>query len=159
MHRLAVLIMALDLVGLTGCHSTQWSDLRHFVEADGFEAAPGSVYPRPATVPGHLYSCVKDAYDINKSVRRELAYYFLKYDAALTQQGLISVNCGQNDLISILWTQEAKRNPMFKENPGTTVMRQWISTESRWFDLREREERQLSVNWTEFDVLRQSWSQ
>jgi len=155
--------LAVITVGLcVGCASqkTEISDAEHletlhrFVEEETFEPLPGSFYPEEQIVQDELLAYVTRKYDSDCDVRRLMAYYFLRYDSALLDHGLISVGGGPGTLIGFLWEKEPNGG---RETPSAGMMRDHIADSPQRFCLGLLEKEQLASNQAKFAKLVEWW--
>jgi hypothetical protein len=117
-----------------------------FVRADEFIGLPGSAYPRPATCPAQMKSCVEASYEENSATRSLLAEYFLRYDAALLDRRLLDADFSSDDLISVLWAQESQHCWQVRESASTLAMREHIHRQPERFPLTKIQRAMLDAN-------------
>jgi hypothetical protein len=113
---------------------------------DEFAPPQGSIYFRPNTPPTDIYGYLSSRYDEDRSVRKLIAAYFLRYDAKLLSRGLLSADSREGDLIALLWDKEARRGFGQAESPGMSAMRQHLREDAGWFGLNEDDLRLLRAN-------------
>jgi hypothetical protein len=110
---------------------------RLFILRDEFEAPQGSTYFRPETPPADIHDYLSSRYNEDRSVRRLIATYFLRYEAKLLSRGLLAADSREGDLIALLWNMEARRGFAQVESPGMSAMREHIRANSDWFGINE----------------------
>jgi hypothetical protein len=134
--------------------ATLHAKLRDFVAEDGFTPAAGSVYPEPKTAPAEILAYAARRYDADGDVRRLVALYFLRYDSALLDRGLITASPEAQNLIGLLWEKEAQG---WAETPSAERMREHIATSAERLGLEAPEMELLQSNRSKSAKLVDTW--
>ncbi|MCD4825053.1 MAG: hypothetical protein K8S55_10620 [Phycisphaerae bacterium] len=139
-------------VEVSGVHRHQ--QLRAFVAEDAFMPPPGNIYPEPKATPAEVLAYATQRYDSDCDVRRLVVLYFLRYDSALLDRGLITASTDPQTLIGLLWQKEANG---WAETPSTEMMRKHIVSATEKFCLKAPDKELLERNQTKFTTIMERW--